>query len=487
MGAGLACVTLLVAMPTVSRAATSVAPFPLDATWAANQPVPGLFRLQLDNLPDLASLVHVFPDGSAIVALGGIDPSTGFGDNRQGIAKLRPDGTLDPTFNSTGTVPGVADQLTTSGIVDIDVDHHGRILLAGTSMVTRLLADGTPDASFITTCVFPCIPGQGEPVPFSPIGMVFVPNRVYDLVVLADDSILVESSNEINQPPFVMHVTKLTATGDRDLTFNSADPLPGVLTVDDLGPGHLVPQPDGSILLVALTSPPRMHRITAGGLLDTTYGTDGTVFPPIASSDETIWQVEPAAADLLFFVARAFPSGTPSLLRVHPDGTTDTTFGIGGRLDLTRLGATINLGSFFDLADGRIIVVFPDGATTSSLARLTADGHLDASFNPASTTPGWLVVDPDPDPVHGHHVFDLAERTNGTYLAVGDRPLRGFSNQDDVAEIYSFNAFPGAPRPIEPYPLASPPPPPPPPPPATISSIGAAANASKPATRKPVP
>ena len=43
----------------------------------------------------------------------------------------------------------------------------------------------------------------------------------------------------------------------------------------------------------------------------------------------------------------------------------------------------------FVLADGRIIVVFPDGATTSSLARLTADGHLDASFNPASTTPGW--------------------------------------------------------------------------------------------------
>ena len=464
-------------VPPVGRASTSVAPFPLDATWAANQPVPGLIRLQLDNLPDYASLVRVLPDGSAIVALGGISPTLGYGDGRQGIAKLRADGTLDPTFNPTGIVPGVVDQLTTTGIIDIDIDHHGRILIAGTYMITRLLADGTADPRFVATCITPCVPGQGEPPPVAPTGMVYVQSRVYDMAVLGDDSIIVESSNEINQPPFVMHVSKLTATGDRDLTFNPADATPGVLTVDDYGPGHILTQANGSYLLAALSSPSRLHRITAGGLFDTTYGTAGTEYPPVAHSDEGIGQAVASGSDIVISLARSFPPGPPTLARLHPDGTTDTTFGNGGRLDLTGLVGSLNISEIFILSDGRIIVEVSDPATTSALARLTADGHLDASFNRASSTPGWLTVNPAPDPNHGHIIFDLTETINGRLLAVGDRPLHGYPSTDEIAEIYRFNAFPGPPQPIEPYPISSPPPPLP------IATIDAAATVGKPAVR----
>ena len=35
---------------------------------------------------------------------------------------------------------------------------------------------------------------------------------------------------------------------------------------------------------------------------------------------------------------------------------------------------------------------------------------------------------------------------------MGDRPLNGYPSTDDLAEIYRFNAFPGAQQPVEPLP-----------------------------------
>jgi uncharacterized delta-60 repeat protein len=473
-----------ISLPT-GQAATSDVLFPLDATWASDQPVRGLIRMQLEAQPAYASLVRTAPDGSAIVALGGVSATLGYGDSRLGIAKFRPDGTLDPTFNPTGPVPGVVSQLATTGIVDIEIDHHGRILIAGTYMVTRLLADGTPDATFVATCIRPCAPGQGEPPPLAPLGMVYVGSRVYDMAVLADDSVVVEYSNEYNQNPMVMHVTKLTATGDRDLTFNPTDSIPGTLTVGDAGPGRILPRSDGSVILATMSAPPRLRRILASGVLDATYGTAGIAYPTAALNDERLFMATEVGPDILLVVSRVVPAGTPSMLRIHPDGTADTSFGVGGRLELSRLGAAPGVPIVFVLADERILVELVDSAS-SSVARLTADGHLDASFNPASGSPGWLAIDPAPDPNHRHVIQDLAETVNGTLLAAGDRPFIGYASVDNVAEIYRFSGFPGAPRPIEPQPMAQPPSPPPPtttPSPSTITSMNIAATASETAVR----
>jgi hypothetical protein len=171
-------------------------------------------------------------------------------------------------------------------------------------------------------------------------------------------------------------------------------------------------------------------------------------------------------------------------VRIHPDGSTDTAFGISGRVELAPLGAEW-LDLYWVQADHRIIVEVRH-PTSAALARLTADGHLDASFNPSSGTPGWLALNPDPDIAHHHNIYGLAPTGNGTFLAAGDRPLNGYPQTDDLAEIYRFNAFPGTPQPIEPYPIASPPTPPPSPPPLT-ATVGAAATASKPARRLDFP
>jgi uncharacterized delta-60 repeat protein len=471
---------------STGQAATGERPFPLDATWAADQPLPGLIQMQLESLPAYASLVRTYPDGSAIVALSGVPPVQAVNDNRLGIAKFRPNGTLDPTFNPTGPVPGVASQLSTNGIVDLEIDHHGRILIAGTFMVTRLLADGSPDPSFIATCIRPCAPGQGEPPPFAPVGVVYVGSRVYDIAVLADDSVVVQHSLEFNQNPMLMYMTKLTATGDRDLTFNPSAAIPGMLTIDDAGPGRILPRPDGSFLFATMSTPPRFRRILATGVLDATYGTAGVATPTLALNDERLLAVTEVGSDLLVLVCRVIPIGNPSLLRIHPDGTPDTTFGVGGRLELSRLGITARAPIVFALADQRILVELAEDAGTS-IARLTADGHLDASFNPTSGSPGWLVVNPAPDANHRHLILDLAETANGTLLAAGGRQTINFVTVDDVAEIYRFNGFPGAPLPIEPQPISQPPSPTPTPSPSppltTIPSMNVAATAMETAVR----
>jgi hypothetical protein len=280
--------------------------------------------------------------------------------------------------------------------------------------------------------------------------------RIYDMSVLADDAIVVETTAETFGQPFVMNVNKLTATGDRDLTFNPTGPIPGVLTIDDSGPAWLVPQIDGTFLLMPHTAPARMYRLTAGGTLDLTFGAGtGLVHIADAHSDEQVWGVAPDGPDrLVVQLARGSPAGTASLVRIGRDGVTDPAFGTAGRVELARLGADY-IDPFFVQSDHRIIVEVRRLPHDVALARLTADGLLDGSFNPGSANPGWLLVDPGPDDQHRHEIIGLAEVADGKLLAAGHRLYTLGVSTDVVAEIYRFNGFPGAPRPTALAPMPS--------------------------------
>ena len=477
----------LTAIVGATTAGSAGSAFPLDPTFAAAQPTPGLLRLQLDGLPALASHVRMMGDGSAIVALGGVSPQ-GFGDGREAVAKLRPDGSLDTSFNAGGAVPGIRDlpgEATIGSIVDIDVDSHGRIIVTGNDRVTRLLGDGTPDPTFVATCIKPCVPGAGMDPPPAPTGSVIVTSRVYDAVVLSDDSIVIESSTEFNVPS-IMIVTKLTSTGNRDLTFNAASQTPGVLLINDAGPARVVPQSDGTLVLVVLATTPHLHRVTAGGLVDLSYGGGtGVVVPPVTTAGEQTIDAHTDGPDhIVLEVAPAFPAGPPALVRIGLDGSTDTTFGTAGRVELSDLGAEFS-ARFFVQPDHRIIVEIRQPSRAGALARLTVEGLLDASFNPASATPGWLLLDPAPDPDHNHEIIDLVAVADAKLLAVGDRPFKPPTvPADDLAEIYRFDGFAGVPQPIAHYPMASPPPIIPTP---VARSVTGAAAATRPAKRLNLP
>ncbi len=482
MAVAVALPLLLLPIAVAAPASSAGTAFPLDPTFAAAEPVPGLLQLQLAGLGAQASLVRQMADDSVIVVLSGVS-SQGFLDNRQAIAKLRPNGTLDASFNPGGPVPGILD-VQLSHIVDIDIDSHGRIIVASTDMVTRVLGNGSLDSTFVATCITPCVPGTGTDPPRAPPGSVYVTSRVYDLTVLADDSIVIESSTEINVPLSVIQILKLTPTGDRDLTFNPANATPGVLLINDYGPAHLLPQADGSFLVVPLSTPSRLRHITADGQFDLSYGGGtGVVFPPGAKPGEATYAAYTDGADrIVLLVGGTVSPVALSMIRIGPDGRSDTTFGTGGRVELADLGAG-STGPLLVQPDHRIIIqVFAD-SQPGALARLTADGRLDASFNSGSATPGWLVVDPSPDASHTHPIVDLIQATGGMLLAAGVRqPHPPIATGDVLAEIYRFNGFPGAAQPIPLYPISSPP---------LIAEpaklISGAATATKPAKRLGVP
>ncbi|HEV2296849.1 MAG TPA: PKD domain-containing protein [Tepidisphaeraceae bacterium] len=126
---------------------------------------------------------------------------------------------------------------------------------------------------------------------------------------------------------------------------------------------------------------------TAGDL-DTTFGGTGSVTLNYFSRNDLAYAVA-VQSDGKVLVAGTTATGTTTgtdvaLARHNPDGTLDTTFGVGGKV-VTHLGGTSD--SAFALAvqsDGRVLLAGGARAgltgTDFALVRYNADGSLDGTF-----------------------------------------------------------------------------------------------------------
>src|SRR5206468_12782694 len=98
-----------------------------------------------DDVPESIDAVLVQPDGKVLLAGYFIDPTTMHGQ----LLRLLPNGTRDPSFVFASTLD--------RGISAITLQPNGRILASGYTwrtyyrsygFVTRLLGDGSPDSTF---------------------------------------------------------------------------------------------------------------------------------------------------------------------------------------------------------------------------------------------------------------------------------------------------------------------------------------------------
>jgi uncharacterized delta-60 repeat protein len=135
----------------------------------------GVTYLDLDAQNDVARSLDVDAQGRIVV--GG--SSGGFGASGAVLARLLPDGSLDPSFGMDGFVRPVL----RDSVYGIDVLPDGRILAAGSwsgefgmqPWLGRFLSDGTPDASFGQAGqVLPSVPGSWQDVTAGPKGSVLV-------------------------------------------------------------------------------------------------------------------------------------------------------------------------------------------------------------------------------------------------------------------------------------------------------------------------
>jgi uncharacterized delta-60 repeat protein len=184
------------------------------------------------------------------------------------LARYDTNGSLDGTFGTAGQV-SVPLPVPFRGTA-LALQPDGRILIAGFTAggpsdigVVRLLPGGAPDPTF-----------DGDGFVSSDFG---ASEAAASVAVLGDGRILVAGRRSV--PPADLALVRYLSSGALDATFG----LGGLATADagaDESSVDLLVQPDGKLLVLGtvLGSPSDdflLARVSADGVLDTTFGTAG--------------------------------------------------------------------------------------------------------------------------------------------------------------------------------------------------------------------
>jgi uncharacterized delta-60 repeat protein len=366
------------------------------------------------------------------------------------------DGQLDPSFGTDGIVAieGVpAAQVTLTRAYAAVEDSLGRTLLIGRgatgdaetyadSYVVVALGDGGAiDTGYGVqgTASLAITPGS-DVTPFKDVSM--------DAVLLPDQriAVCVSIADADTQPAVFLFA--LTAAGQVDGSFGPGG-QPGFLyfgyprSIFDylVVPGCGMALSDGALYVSGPAGPGApgsvaIARLTATGAYDTNWSGDGIAY---ADALPAPLAVQGDGKFLLLTVESIMDGSVAGVVRVRADGTIDDDYGVEGV-------ALADLGTGYDnpLAltvdtQGRALLggytlIFPQFVTTcgTCIARLTAGGALDSSFNPSgavSGTPGVVRLADIPT-IPGRIVATSAEKIlvamtawNGPYPTQGVPPF----------------------------------------------------------------
>lgn len=178
------------------------------------------------------------------------------------------------------------------------------------------------------------------------------------------------------------------AEGDLDPTFG----IGGLVsidfgTTDERGTAVAV-QPDGKIVIVGSIAGPQriaLTRLLPNGIPDPTFGVNGRAkptFPGVIVSDAQAVAIQP---DMKIIIGGMIDL-TFALVRVNSNGSVDTSFGNGGRVQLGFGFQSLDSVTAIVLQSDRKIVAagvaFDSfrGRSDFALVRLNPDGSLDPSF-----------------------------------------------------------------------------------------------------------
>ncbi|WP_118974511.1 T9SS type A sorting domain-containing protein [Taibaiella koreensis] len=313
-----------------------------------------------------ANSLALQPDGKILV--GG-----GFSKH---VARLNNDGTVDASFSLTGNgfnsyVPAMALQSDGKVVVGGGFTEFNNLPIPG--RIARLNSDGSVDATFKTNL------GTGITTDYSSVNAV---------ALQSDDKILVGGEFDAFNGTANNNILRLNSDGTRDAAFNTGTGFNRAVACFAI-------QPDGKILVggsfwtyKGLAVPPRLVRLNADGTLDATFGTtdgfDGTVNSIAIQPDGKMI--------IAGFFSNANGLSRAGITRLNSDGTTDATFNVGTALTGPQPFAhAVKLQS-----DGKVLLggqfVTYNGTSINRIARLNADGSLDATFNVGSGCDQTVLV-----------------------------------------------------------------------------------------------
>lgn len=454
----LAACSALIAFP-LAAVGQAAAPGDLDASLGGA----GRVHVPLGDRAN-ASAVAVQPDGGIVVA-GSAGRPRAFA-----IARLLPNGGLDPAFGGDGTVTTPIG--TSAAPADVVVQPDGRIVVLGSAddgttnsdfAFARYLPDGRLDGSF----------GGGDGIVVVSFGSADRP-----------DALALGPAGEIVGvgvvDPGGVAVAMLEADG-RPATRFAGDGTTVVAT-DVQSPGvgtGVAVQDDGRIVLSARSGSGRgdgfrVARLRGDGALDRDFNGNGIVRTPIPGDDNP--QGDAQTSDVLVqpdgqivVGGRGFDEvggrndAKFALVRYTVTGDLDLSFGHDGIQTAQLSSGDDDAFSLNRDSDGRLVLagtydadvrpMFPSPAP--AVVRFDPSGLLDASFGA-----GGSVLRPLPPGVESESIEDAAVQADGRIVTVGSESRRD-SQAVAVARYLASAGEPGGgpqpPPPAEAPPAVSPP------------------------------
>ncbi|MCB8924158.1 MAG: tandem-95 repeat protein [Ardenticatenaceae bacterium] len=406
---------------------------------------------------DLIEDLVIQSDGS-IVAVG-----TSTGTNSSiAVVRYSSSGALDSGFGSSGIVNTTLGGTFAMGTA-VALQTNGQIIIGGTRdddfVVARLnSSDGSLDTTFNSTG-------------YNTADFTGRADEGHGLVIQSSGAIVIGGfANQGDDQDF--GIARFTSSGALDSSFGSS----GIATADPSGGSNdlayaLAEQSTGALVLAGFSEmadeETTLARFTADGVLDTTFGSSGTVVTSNPGLADFTYDLAVQPTDKLVVIGFT-QNGAPNnedfrVARYNGDGTLDSNFG-GTGIVYTDIGTVLSNGNHQDEAyavavqpDNRIIVVgltdVTSGDKNFAVARYESQnnaptllaggviGNEDSNYTFSSTDFSNNFDDPDGDsliqvqitalpangslqlsgsPVAANDVIPVAEIANLTFTPVAD-------------------------------------------------------------------
>jgi uncharacterized delta-60 repeat protein len=185
-------------------------------------------------------------------------------------------------------------------------------------------------------------------------------------------------------------------------------------------------QSDGKIIVAGYTRGAVANefcviRLTAAGVLDTTFGAGGISQIDFNGRSDQVFALRVLSDDKIVLGGRAYNAGNTdsdyAVARLSPNGALDTSFGTGGKATLSVGNQQDNCNAMVVQADGAIVLGGQSNISGSNfgwaLVRFTAMGVADTSFGTNGTV-GFNLPGSTSDALNG-----LAVQADGKIVACG--------------------------------------------------------------------
>ena len=344
------------------------------------------------NLTTAGIVNRVIPQASGQTLIGG-DFEFVNNTSKKALARLNTDGSLDAGFAANAGSFGVI-----SVVNALIVQPDGKILVGGsftgtdtavTNRVVRLNSDGTLDSTFNSTRTA---------------------TYISDIKIQPDGKVLVGGLFS-NSPNGFAAIIRLNSNGTADSSFVGFPTTQFVETITLASDGKIYV--GGQLALSGGLTARGAFRLNSNGSIDTSFAFRSTNQSYVAAI-----AIQPDGKILL--AGNLFNSSNElrSIYRVFPNGDVDPTF------NQTGLGVNGTILSLLLQPDGKILIggyftTYNNIADVNRVARLNADGTLDASFN---TGAGANAV-----------IRDIARQADGKILLGGE--FTTFNNQPRAAIV----------------------------------------------------